>query len=64
MHIPVNKRTTALLYYYISYALRLFTMYYLNEMNDTELALKGKTLERIKERIRSVSTSDGTVQTK
>ena len=64
MHIPVNKRTTALLYYYISYALRLFTMYYLNEMNDAELALKGKTLERIKERIRSVSTSDGTVQTK
>ena len=63
-HIPINHRSSALLYYYIAYALRLFSMYYLNEMNDAELALKRKALERIKNRIQSASAAEETVQTK
>ncbi len=37
--------------YYVAYAMRLFSMYYIGDMTDAELAAKGRQLARIKQRI-------------
>ena len=37
--------------YYVAYAMRLFSMYYIGDMTDAELAAKSKQLARIKQRI-------------
>ena len=41
----------ARLSYYVAYVMRLFSMYYLGDMTDAELAAKGRQLARIKQRI-------------
>ena len=41
----------AKLSYYVAYAMRMFSMYYLGDMTDAELAAKSKQILRIKQRI-------------
>ena len=46
-----NGTLRAKISYYVAYAMRLFSMYYIGDMTDAELAAKGRHLARIKQRI-------------